>query len=115
MAALINICKTNSCPGWISRSSGSNKSSDGRRGLAEAAALRIASKNSDPLGRGLGRLTCPGDRRKGLQILDDGIADGARAHQLAVLLGVGLATLQRWRRQFGRVPLRGVKAEARIS
>jgi transposase len=28
------------------------------------------------------------------------MADGARAHELAVLLGVGLTTLQRWRRQF---------------
>jgi putative transposase len=35
-----------------------------------------------------------------LQILDERMADGARAHELAVLLGVGLTTLQRWRRQF---------------
>lgn len=45
-------------------------------------------------------MTSPDDRRKALQILDEGIADGARAHELAVLLGVGLTTLQRWRRQF---------------
>jgi len=32
--------------------------------------------------------------------LEEGIADGARAHELALLLGVGLTTLQRWRRQF---------------
>jgi transposase InsO family protein len=35
-----------------------------------------------------------------LQILDEGMADGARASELARLLGVGLTTLQRWRRQF---------------
>ena len=33
-------------------------------------------------------------------ILDEGIADGARASELAKLLGLGLTTLQRWRRQF---------------
>jgi len=32
--------------------------------------------------------------------MDEGIAAGARARQLARLLGVGLTTLQRWRRQF---------------
>jgi transposase InsO family protein len=47
-------------------------------------------------------LTSPDDRRKALQILDEGIADGARAVELARLLGVGLTTLQRWRRQFKR-------------
>jgi transposase InsO family protein len=35
-----------------------------------------------------------------LEILDAGMAAGARALKLAGLLGVGLATLQRWRRQF---------------
>jgi len=45
-------------------------------------------------------LTSSDDRQKALQILDEGMADGARAHELAVLLGVGLTTLQRWRRQF---------------
>lgn len=30
------------------------------------------------------------------------MADGARASELARLLGVGLTTLQRWRRQFAR-------------
>ena len=45
-------------------------------------------------------MTSPDDRQKALQILDEGMADGARAHELAVLLGVGLTTLQRWRRQF---------------
>jgi len=35
-----------------------------------------------------------------LQIMDEGIAAGARARQLALLLGIGLTTLQRWRRQF---------------
>ena len=39
-------------------------------------------------------------KEKALQILEEGIADGARAHELALLLGVGLTTLQRWRWQF---------------
>ena len=52
------------------------------------------------LGRGRGRLTSPVDRQKALQIIDEGIADGARALELALLLGVGLTTLQRWHRQF---------------
>ena len=47
-----------------------------------------------------GRLTSPDDRRKALEILDEGMANGARARELALLLGVGLTTLQRWRRQF---------------
>jgi putative transposase len=47
-----------------------------------------------------GRLTSPDDRRKALEILDEGVANGARARDLALLLGVGLTTLQRWRRQF---------------
>jgi putative transposase len=45
-------------------------------------------------------LTSPGDRQKALQILDEGMADGARGCQLPLLLGVSLSTLQRWRRQF---------------
>ena len=45
-------------------------------------------------------MTSPDDRQKALQILDAGVADGARASELALLLGVGLTTLQRWRRQF---------------
>jgi hypothetical protein len=45
-------------------------------------------------------LTSPTDRQKALQILDEGMAEGARAYELARLLGVGLTTLQRWRRQF---------------
>ena len=32
--------------------------------------------------------------------MDEGIAAGARVRQLALLLGIGLTTLQRWRRQF---------------
>ena len=44
----------------------------------------------------------PDDRQKALQILDEGMADGARASKLAQLLGVGLTTLQRWRLQFAR-------------
>ena len=32
--------------------------------------------------------------------MDEGIAAGARARELALLLGIGLTTLQRWRRQF---------------
>ena len=45
-------------------------------------------------------MTSPDDRRKALEILDEGRANGARARELALLLGVGLTTLQRWRRQF---------------
>ena len=45
-------------------------------------------------------MTSPDDRRKALEILDEGMAHGARASELALLLGVGLTTLQRWRRQF---------------
>ena len=45
-------------------------------------------------------MTSPDDRRKALEILDEGMANGARARELALLLGVGLTTLQRWRRQF---------------
>jgi len=40
------------------------------------------------------------DRRESLEILDAGMVAGARAGRLAKLLGVGLSTLQRWRRQF---------------
>ena len=45
-------------------------------------------------------MTSPDDRRQALDILDEGMANGARARELALLLGVGLTTLQRWRRQF---------------
>ena len=45
-------------------------------------------------------MTSPEDRRKALEILDAGMAAGARACRLAELFGVGLTTLQRWRRQF---------------
>ena len=45
-------------------------------------------------------MTSPIDRRKALEILGEVIANGARARELALLLGVALTTLQRWRRQF---------------
>ena len=45
-------------------------------------------------------MTSPDDRRKALEIIDEGMANGARAREPALLLGVGLTTLQRWRRQF---------------
>lgn len=48
-------------------------------------------------------MTSPADRRKALEILDAGMAAGARAGRLAELLGVALSTLQRWRRQFAGV------------
>ena len=35
-----------------------------------------------------------------LEILDETVCVGARAHEVVVLLGVRLTTLQRWRRQF---------------
>ena len=52
------------------------------------------------LGRGRGGLTAPEYRRKALEILDDTTAAGAWAQEMAAMLGVGLTTLQRWRRQF---------------
>ena len=45
-------------------------------------------------------MTAPENRLKALGILDSAVAAGARARGLADLLGVGLITLQRWRRQF---------------
>jgi len=45
-------------------------------------------------------LTSPVERQEALQILDEGMADGARGRELALLLRVGLTTLQRWHRQF---------------
>jgi len=45
-------------------------------------------------------LTSPADRRKALEILDSAVAAGARARDVAALLGVGLTTRQRWRRQY---------------
>jgi len=45
-------------------------------------------------------LTAAEDRRKAIEILDAAVAAGARAREVAALLGVGLTTLQRWRRQF---------------
>jgi hypothetical protein len=49
-------------------------------------------------------LTWPDHRKKALQILDEGISAGARVQELvlllSLLLGMGLSTLQRWRRQF---------------
>jgi len=40
------------------------------------------------------------DRQRALGIPDAGMAAGARSFQMARLLGVGLTTLQRWRRRF---------------
>ncbi len=57
-------------------------------------------KDPGLLGRGRGGLTAPEDRRKTLEILDAAVAAGARAREAAALLGVGLTTVQRWRRQF---------------
>ena len=45
-------------------------------------------------------MTSPDDRRKALEILDKGMANGAQARELALLLDIGLTTLQHWRRQF---------------
>ena len=42
------------------------------------------------------------DRQRALEILETAMAAGARAQALASLLGIGLTTLQRWRRQFAR-------------
>jgi len=62
--------------------------------------LIAAKKNPGLLGRGLGGLTTPDDRQKALEILLEGISDGARASELTKLIGVGLSILQRWRRHF---------------
>ena len=48
-------------------------------------------------------MTAPADRRQALEILDAAVAAGARAREVATVLGVGLTTLQRWRRQFAGV------------
>ena len=48
-------------------------------------------------------MTAPADRLKTLEILDATVAAGARAREVATVLGVGLTTLQRWRRQFAGV------------
>ena len=45
-------------------------------------------------------MTSPEDRQKALEILEAGLAAGARAQTLAAFLGMALSTLQRWRRQF---------------
>ena len=45
-------------------------------------------------------MTSPDHCKKALQILDEGMPPGARTQELALLLGLGLSTLQRWRRQF---------------
>jgi len=45
-------------------------------------------------------MTAATDRRKALEILDGSVCAGARAREVAALLGVGLTTLQRWQGQF---------------
>jgi len=57
-------------------------------------------------------LTSPDNRREALGILDEGMANVARARELALLLGVGLTTLQRWRRQFARYTTASTVARA---
>jgi putative transposase len=69
--------------------------------VAVAAALLIASKKIQAfwgeLRDGCPRLTTA---RRICRSLDEGMAGSARASKLALLLGVGLTTLLRWRRQF---------------
>ena len=48
----------------------------------------MSQKNPGLLGRGRGGLTTPDDRQKALEILEEGIAAGARASELAKLMGV---------------------------
>ena len=60
----------------------------------------MPQKNPGLLGRGRGGLTKAQDRRKALESLDAAVAAGARAREVVALLGVGLTTLQRWRREF---------------
>ena len=69
--------------------------------LAEAAALLMASKRSRPTGertRGVD-ISCPSPEGPEDPRCGHG-GGGTRARALAALLGVGLTTLQRWRRQF---------------
>lgn len=68
--------------------------------LAEAAALLIASKNIRYSGERMGTTNSHDDLQMALQVLDEGMADGAHPLELALLLGVGITTLQSWRLQF---------------
>jgi putative transposase len=72
-----------------------------RQGPGGGGGVAVGVKK-DPglLGRGRGGLTAAADRRKALEILDAAVVAGARAREVATVLGVGLTTLQRWRRQF---------------
>ena|GEM_PF-4845120 len=80
------------------------KNPGGLGGVAEWSGGRCGStvdcrkKNPGLLGRGRGRLTTTDDRRKALQILGEGIAAHTLASELAKLMGVGLSTLQHWRK-----------------
>ncbi|MBM5796955.1 MAG: helix-turn-helix domain-containing protein [Cyanobacteria bacterium K_Offshore_0m_m2_072] len=77
------------------RAASQGQSAGGGGGVADRL-----KKDSGLLGRGRGRLTAAEDRRKALEILDAAVTAGVRAREVAALLGVGLTTLQRWRRQF---------------
>ena len=84
-----------------------------KRPCRDSSFVYYCKKDLGLLGRGRGRLTSPADRQKALKILAEEIAAGARASELAKLMGVGLTTLQRWRREFkadgnGVDPLRGM-------
>ena len=68
--------------------------------LADIGAIAYRKQDPGFLGRGRERFTSSDDRRKALQTLDMGIADGTHVIELARLEGVGLSTLQRRRRQF---------------
>jgi len=62
---------------------------------AEAAALLIASNTIQAFwGEGRGRLRSSDDRRKALEIHEEGMANGAWVSELPLLLGVGLSMLQ---------------------
>jgi hypothetical protein len=75
------------------------------------SAVDGGKKEPGLLGRGRGRLTSPDDRKKALQILDEGIADGARGHEL----GVGLTTLQRCAANSPVMVMASIAAKAAIA
>jgi putative transposase len=70
------------------------------KALGKAAALLIASQKSRPAEAKTGKKDRGRGHCKALEILDTAIAAGAQAREVAVLLGIGLSKLQRWRRDF---------------
>jgi len=90
-----------SAPRTSGRSSGSSRSSGARiRPWQRRQHCSWPQNRSRPSGERTGTIDVARRLQKALQILDEGMADGARGRELALLLGVGMTTLQRWRRHF---------------